>query len=241
MPTPWERRQAQQAGIPIGPQDPAMSYKAPQAEADLQAKRTSTAKAAQDMQLDPQRLAIQQRQAGIAAQEAAVKQQQQAMAMRQSQQERARTAAQWDEFGNIINSLTDQYNQNFKGAGGSSNRGRFAEFMPGSVLGYTTNDANDRFNSTAMRAGPFLKSVLFPGSKDTDAAAEYKQKIMPFLPQASDSDGKIADKIKQLRRIYEGQMKAIGAPLRNTNGTPQRAAPAGAPRKTAGGKFLGFE
>jgi hypothetical protein len=222
-----------QAGIPIGPQDPRLPYQAPQAEADLAAKRTSTAKTAQDMQLDPRRLAIQERNAGIAAQDAATKQQQQALAQRQAQQERARTTAQWDEFGNIINSLTDQYNENFKGDGGSSRRGRFAEFVPGNILGYTTNDANDRFNSTAMRAGPFLKSVLFPGSKDTDAAAEYKQKIMPFLPQASDSDGKIADKIKQLRRIYEGQMRAVGAPLRNTNGSPPRKAPAVDPKAAA--------
>jgi len=106
----------------------------------------------------------------------------------------------------IIGSLTNQYEHNFKGSGGASNRGTLAELMPGSVFGVPVNSTNQLFDSTAMRAGPFIKSLLFPGSKDTDAAAEYMQKIMPFIPQSHDSDAVIEDKIKQLRDLYSKQM-----------------------------------
>ena len=106
----------------------------------------------------------------------------------------------------IIGSLTNQYEQNFRGNGGSSGRGVMAELVPGSIFGVPVNSTNQLFDSTAMRAGPFIKSLLFPGSKDTDAAAEYQQKIMPFIPQSRDSDEVITDKIKQLRNLYNKQM-----------------------------------
>lgn len=106
----------------------------------------------------------------------------------------------------IINDLEGQYNRNFRGNGGTSGRGRITEYMPDKLFGRTVNPENDLFNSTAMRAGPFIKGMLFPGGKDTDAAAEYQQKIMPFLPSAGDADSTIESKIKQLRSLYNAAM-----------------------------------
>lgn len=224
MPTPWERRQqAAMRGIPIGMQDPAMDYRGPQAAVDVQGKQAQIQKTRQDMALDPQRLDLQRRQQATAEQNAGLARQQQEAQLRAAQTEQARNRAQWDEFGGIINSLTDQYYKNFKGRGGSSQRGVLAELMPGNLFGRTINSENDKFNSTAMRAGPFLMSIMFPNAKATDAAAEYQQKVMPFIPKAGDSDAVIADKIKQLRRIYEGQMKAIGgSPARTTANAPRK-------------------
>lgn len=221
MPTPWERRQQAARGTPIGLQDPAMDYRGPQAAVDVQGKQTQIQKTRQDMALDPQRLDLQRRSQATAEQNAALARQQQDAQLRAAQTEQARNRAQWDEFGGIINSLTDQYHKNFKGRGGSSQRGYLAELMPGNIFGRTINSANDTFNSTAMRAGPFLMSIMFPNAKATDAAAEYQQKVMPFIPKAGDSDEVMADKINQLRRIYQGQLKATG-------GAP---ATANAPRK----------
>lgn len=119
-------------------------------------------------------------------------------------------------LGSIIDDLQKQYEQNFKGNGGTSGRGVLAEIMPGSVFGRTVNSANDVFNSTAMRAGPFIKPFVAPGGKDADAAAEYQQKVMPFIPQAGDSDAKIESKINQLRALYNRYMGVKTAPKKQT-------------------------
>lgn len=52
-------------GVPIGLQDPAMDVRRPQAEADLEGKRTSTAKTNQDMRLDPRRVATSEGQLAL--------------------------------------------------------------------------------------------------------------------------------------------------------------------------------
>lgn len=115
-------------------------------------------------------------------------------------------------LGPLIDDLQRQYERNFKGNGGTSGRGVLAEIMPGSVFGRTVNSANDVFNSTAMRTGPFIKPFVAPGGKEADAASEYQQKVMPFIPQAGDSDAKIESKINQLRALYNRYMGVKTAP-----------------------------
>jgi len=117
-------------------------------------------------------------------------------------------------LGSIIDDLQRQYERNFRGSGGTSGRGVLAEILPGSIMGRTVNSANDVFNSTAMRAGPFIKPFVAPGGKDADAAAEYQQKVMPFIPQAGDSDAKIESKINQLRALYNRYMGVKSAPAK---------------------------
>jgi len=117
-------------------------------------------------------------------------------------------------LGPLIDDLQRQYERNFKGNGGTSGRGVLAEIMPGSVFGHTVNSANDVFNSTAMRTGPFIKPFVAPGGKDADAASEYQQKVMPFIPQAGDSDAKIESKINQLRALYNRYMGVKSAPAK---------------------------
>ena len=117
-------------------------------------------------------------------------------------------------LGPLIDDLQRQYERNFKGNGGTSGRGVLAEIMPGSVFGRTVNSANDVFNSTAMRTGPFIKPFVAPGGKDADAASEYQQKVMPFIPQAGDSDAKIESKINQLRALYNRYMGVKSAPAK---------------------------
>ena len=119
-------------------------------------------------------------------------------------------------LGSIIDDLQRQYERNFRGSGGTSGRGVLAEILPGSIMGRTVNSANDVFNSTAMRAGPFIKPFVAPGGKDADAAAEYQQKVMPFIPQAGDSDAKIESKINQLRALYNRYMGVKTAPKKQT-------------------------
>lgn len=119
-------------------------------------------------------------------------------------------------LGPLIDDLQRQYERNFKGNGGTSGRGVLAEIMPGSVFGRTVNSANDVFNSTAMRTGPFIKPFVAPGGKDADAASEYQQKVMPFIPQAGDSDAKIESKINQLRALYNRYMGVKTAPKKQT-------------------------
>ncbi len=120
-------------------------------------------------------------------------------------------------LGPLIDDLQRQYEQNFKGNGGTSGRGVLAEIMPGSVFGRTVNSANDVFNSTAMRTGPFIKPFVAPGGKDADAASEYQQKVMPFIPQAGDSDAKIESKINQLRALYNRYMGVKSAPKKQAS------------------------
>ncbi len=120
-------------------------------------------------------------------------------------------------LGPLIDDLQRQYERNFKGNGGTSGRGVLAEVMPGSVFGRTVNSANDVFNSTAMRTGPFIKPFVAPGGKDADAASEYQQKVMPFIPQAGDSDAKIESKINQLRALYNRYMGVKSAPKKQAS------------------------
>jgi len=222
MAGPWEKYGATQ----VTPNRPGSEYQVPKAGADLDNTRASTGRTVVQTQGDLTDNAIKRatQAAAIAKANAeAVSAQHNAQGLTpeiiQQQKQRAKDM---ESLGAIINSLTDQYNRSFKGAGGSSGRGIIAEVLPGTLpFGLPGNKTNNLFDSTAMRAAPFVKSMLFPGSKDTDAAAEYQQKIMPFIPQHNDPDETIADKIKQLRGLYARQMghpiPAPPAPQRTGN------------------------
>lgn len=76
----------------------------------------------------------------------------------------------------VLSDLEKQYVSGFKGG----KRG----FGLGELLPEWASPTNQKFNSTAMRAGPFIQSILGLGSKEADAAAEYERKVMPFIPRA---------------------------------------------------------
>ena len=109
-----------------------------------------------------------------------------------------------------LNQIQRQYEQNFKGAGGLSGRGRIQEILPAKIpfTGVTINSPNARFNNLGSRAGAMFKPLIAPGAKDADAASEYEKKVIPFLPSAGNSDAEIEDKIRQLR-LLRNQLAGI--------------------------------
>ncbi|MEN9932959.1 MAG: hypothetical protein RIS17_1532 [Pseudomonadota bacterium] len=222
VPGGWQR--GRQVGGP--PADPTFEHKGPLAAGQVANTNANTGRTKVQTQGDITDNQTKRATQPAVVREANAKAAAAEVAAAAAAAERDGKRKQLDEFGNIINSLTDQYYKSFKGAGGSSGRGRLAEYLPAAgPFGKSLNSTNNLFDSTAKRAGPFLKPVLFPGGKDTDAASEYQQKIMPFIPQSGDDDETMADKIKQLRRIYEGQAKAAGLPPRTTAGAPRKQAP----------------
>lgn len=217
MSTPWERRRNNQA-----PADPRFPYQAPLAAGQVANTNANTGRTVVQTQGD-----ITDNQTKKATQPYAIqKARNEAMGLSpEIIAARKDKAVSLNNFGGIIDDLENQYRQSFKGAGGTSGRGRFAEWLPGNLMGRTVNEANDRFNSAGNQAGSFITNILGLGAKGTDAAAEYERKVVPFLPQAGDSDAKIEDKLKRLRALHAEQARSIGMAL------PR--APANAPRKAA--------
>lgn len=122
----------------------------------------------------------------------------------------------------IIDDLGKQYEKNFRGSrpgfmnGGTGNRlmGSLSEIMPESIgipftdYSITTNPQNHRFNETARQAGAQVKSILGLTGTESNSAAEYNQKVMPYLPRAGDDDETIAAKLGRLRQMYRTQLNA---------------------------------
>lgn len=217
MPTPWERRQAQQAGIPIGPQDPAMRYEAPQAEADLQAKRTSTAKTAQDLQLDPRRLAIQERAA-------AQKDQELAQARQTAERERALARAPLDALNQQLRRTWDLYAQ---GPGSTQ------PWSPSALMDFNLlSDSNSKFDAAAAGIGEIGRNAFRTPGQGSQSDRELAAFIEANQPKASDTDAKIQEKLGNLERRLGAQYNALGVPYKPYR--PQvknKTAPASAPRK----------
>lgn len=130
----------------------------------------------------------------------------------------------------VLTDLEGQYARNFKGQPLTRGFG-LTELVPGKVTipftGFSLpiSPTNNKFNSTGLRAGPFIQSILGLGSKEADAAAEYERKVLPFIPQANDDDTTIASKLGQMRRFLErqraGTQKQLGI----------KASPMPAPKK----------
>lgn len=232
-------------GVPIGPQDPAMASRAPQADANVRKTNADIQNDRTRLNQEQERLRLAQEQAARADMMAGKSAQATQFAQQVANRPLQDKSAALDNLSGIVSDLRNQYNQNFKGQPASRWFGA-KELIPGSVMGIPINPTNQKFNSTGLRAGPFIQSILGLGGKDTDAAAEYERKVMPFIPKANDSDEVIASKINQLQEFLTRQRGNVNAQLgvkarpSGMIGSSSRNPPR-KPAKSAGAKFLGFE
>ncbi len=121
-----------------------------------------------------------------------------------------------------LNEMKGMYNRNLKGAPASRGFG-LTEMLPEFM-----SPDNQDFNQKGRRMGPIITSVLGLGSKNTDAASEYQQKVVPFIPQASSFDGTNEDKFRDLQSMIDTQRalvsKQLGLPV-PTQKRPRAANP----------------
>jgi len=255
MAGPWEKygRGSSPQSIPIGPQDPTMPYRAPGAVADINQSQASTARTNQQIAQENALFNARKRslEAEAAQKEFTLRQAQQPGAGLnpvQRQQLNDRSTAM-NNLEGVLQDMESQYKQNFQGYAPPGRwLGALGEMLPGSVLGIPVNSANQKFNSTALRAGPFIQSILGLSGKEADAAAEYERKVMPFIPKSNEADATTESKLKQLRDFLSSQRANVSSQLGNApprrpqSATTWYGTPRNAPRKSAGGaKFLGFE
>lgn len=105
-----------------------------------------------------------------------------------------------------LTQLSKLYKDSFAGR-------NLAEYLPG-----TMRPENTQFDRLANQMGPYIMSILGMTGKATDAAAEYKQKVGPFIPNRHDPDeattqtlGNLYD---MLQRQKESTYKELGRPYR---------------------------
>lgn len=128
----------------------------------------------------------------------------------------------------VLADLEGQYVRNFQGQKPSRGFG-LAELLPEWASG-----TNQKFNSTALRAGPFIQSILGLGSKEADAAAEYEKKVMPFIPRAGglgsgfipnpEHDETTESKLKMMNDFLNQQRSATYVNLGKPAPRPRRSA-----------------
>lgn len=121
-----------------------------------------------------------------------------------------------------LNEMKGMYAKNFQGQPASRGFG-LTEMLP-EFMSPTVQD----FNQKGRRMGPIITSVLGLGSKNTDAATEYQQKVVPFIPQASNFDGTTEDKFRDIQSMINTQnalvRKQLGLPpLRAAKPDPKQA------------------
>lgn len=123
---------------------------------------------------------------------------------------------------NSLGSLEKQYRENFAGRPVSRGFG-LSEYFPS-----TLRPENGQFDAAANAMGPYIMGILGLNGKATDAAAEYKQKVLPFIPSRTDPDPVTASKLANLRRMLNTQREAVykemGAPYHREKG-PDPLAP----------------
>lgn len=206
----------QPAPVIAAPQAP---YQAPQAAADLEGKRASTAKTIQDMQLDPRRLAIAERNAAIEAEKLD-------QARQQSQRERALARAPLDALNDQLRRTWDLYSKG-PGATPAWSASSLADFNPYS-------DANSRFNAAAAGIGEMGRGAFRVPGQGSQSDKELQAFIEANQPSASDTDAKIREKLGNLERRLGAQYRALGVDYKPYRpGTKPKGPPvtANAPRK----------
>lgn len=114
---------------------------------------------------------------------------------------------------NSLEELTGLYNRSFKGGG----VGGLVEYLPG-----IARPENTQFDKLSKQMGPYIMSILGLSGKSTDAAAEYKQKVEPFIPSRYDRDAATEQTLGNLRRMLDTQKTAT---------FKEAGIPLGAPRK----------
>lgn len=72
---------------------------------------------------------------------------------------------------------------------------------------------NQQFDSLSQQMGPYVMAALGLSGKSTDAAAEYKQKVLPFIPDSMSFDSTNLAKLRNLRRMLNTQKEAVNQQL----------------------------
>lgn len=191
------------------PADPTFEYKGPAAKADLTGKNLGNAKTAQELELDRKKFTLDQQKYALDQEKAGREASGISPAYLEAQRLRKESLPVIDQQ---LAEFRDIYGQYFKGAGGSSRRGRLAEIMPSKILGRTVNEANAQMDNVGSRLGAMFKPLIAPGSKDADAASEYEKKVIPFLPRAGDSDAELE---KKYATLYALRNQMAGTPLKS--------------------------
>lgn len=114
-------------------------------------------------------------------------------------------------LGNMESGLTNLeqiYNKDFKGRPASRLFG---------LTEYLNPIPKSRFDNASKQMGPYIMSVLGLSGKSTDAAAEYTQKVMPFIPSSNKPDETNEQTLRDLRGMLTRQKgatyKELGVPL----------------------------
>jgi len=114
-----------------------------------------------------------------------------------------------------LGNMEGQYRKSFAGKPASRMFG-FSEYLP-SVM----RPENGQFDASGKQMGAYITSILGLNGKATDAAAEYKQKVEPYIPLSRDTDPVIASKLSNLRTMLNNQKMAtfrtLGIPVHNKN------------------------
>lgn len=219
-------------GIPIGAPNPTAQFAAPQAQAQLAQTQTNTARTAQDMALDRERLRIQQMQAQgndaatalSAAKEGLVRLPDGRFVRDPNYKPPAPTLAPGDRATAIanlndallatpkINNLIEAYN---RGPGatppiGLNNITGLADYLPNRPENRVFNAAADQFRGTVKKAQGFTGG-------EGNTAAEMRMNVGAFIPAASDADAEI---VQKMRAIKQEQSKAIRANVALLGGMP---------------------
>lgn len=107
-----------------------------------------------------------------------------------------------------LGNLERLYNQDFKGRPASRLFG---------LTEYLNPIPASRFDNAAKQMGPYIMSVLGLSGKSTDAAAEYKQKVLPFIPDSWKPDETNEQTLRDLRGMLVRQKaatyKELGLPV----------------------------
>lgn len=231
--------QAAPTGIPVGPQDPTMGYKAPQAAADLQRTQAGIANDGARLDIARQQLNLQRDQANkppagyrfkadgtlepIPGGPADPRTLQAATKPALTAKERADAIAGYQsgsQLDRIVNQLEEQYKV---GPGSTSWARGFLDYLP--------LTENQQFDRTGNAARGIVGSALGFTGGQLNTATEAEAAVGPYLPQSSDRDATILDKIARLKALAgdaRNRSAAIlgGVPDQNGVVTPQ--LPAGA-------------
>lgn len=210
----------QRGGMQIKPADPTRQYEGPQAGASLESTTLTNQQKRQEL-LDAQRGKLPtgyrwgaNGQAelipGVPAPKDPNKQPLTAA-------ERANAISGYQSslaLDKVISQLEEQYR---RGPGSTSGLGGIWDYLP--------TEANNRFDSTGNAArGTVGQALGFTGGQ-LNSVQEAEMSVGPYLPQSSDKDGVILDKIARLKQVRDdARARSIamlgGVPDANGNVTP---------------------
>lgn len=201
----------QPQAIPVGPQNPEMPFKAPQAGAELDHTRTTTAGQQIDNQFDsatlPDRVRKAKADADKAAADAAAAQRV-LSAPTDDQRKANSTNATMESIVDQINRVQDLYSQDVAPERMTNLWGMLDNVGP----------AAGRFNSAGQGlADQGLAAFRVPG-QGSQSDYEAKQFAQANTPQAGDWDTSIEEKLANARRRVDANRKQMGLPAAHWNG-----------------------